>query len=225
MSRPGPGSRRAGILVPLFSLASSRSWGIAEFGDLPRMGAWLEKAGQRILLMLPVNEMPLAETSPYSALSAMALEPQFITLGNVEDFGAIGGESSLEPELRAHIEAARHAPAIDYATVRDVKQIALRRSFSRFKDAEWAPGTARAQALKRYVEEQSWWLTDYALFHALQDHYGAHVWEEWPEGICHRDPGALERARTELGDEVLYRQYVQWIASEQWAAARAAVPG
>ena len=80
MSRPGPGSRRAGILVPLFSLASSRSWGIGEFGDLRRMGAWLEKAGQRVLLMLPVNEMPLGETSPYSALSAMALDPLFIAL-------------------------------------------------------------------------------------------------------------------------------------------------
>jgi 4-alpha-glucanotransferase len=225
MSRPGPGSRRAGILVPLFSLASSRSWGIGEFGDLRRMGAWLEKAGQRVLLMLPVNEMPLGETSPYSALSAMALEPQFITMEDVEDFAALGGEASLEPELKAQIESARRAPAIDYASIRNVKQIALRRSFARFKDDEWTRGTPRAQALKTYIEEQAWWLVDYALFHALQDRYGDRVWDEWPEAIRRRDPEALERARAELGDEVLYRQYVQWIASGQWAAARAAVPG
>ena len=44
------------------------------------MTAWLERAGQRVLLMLPINEMPLHESSPYSALSAMAIDPQFITL-------------------------------------------------------------------------------------------------------------------------------------------------
>jgi 4-alpha-glucanotransferase len=37
-----------------------------------------------------------------------------------------------------------------------------------------------------------------------------------------RHADALERARGELAEEMLYRQYVQWIAGEQWAAARAA---
>ena len=36
-----PGARRAGILVPLFSLASSRGWGIGEIGDIESMARWL----------------------------------------------------------------------------------------------------------------------------------------------------------------------------------------
>ncbi|HEY7185700.1 MAG TPA: 4-alpha-glucanotransferase [Vicinamibacterales bacterium] len=222
MNRSASGRRRAGLLIPLFSIASSKSWGIGEFADLPRMGAWLRRAGQRVLLTLPLNEMPAGETSPYSALSAMALDPQFITLDLVDDFQAIGGESSLEPELRTKLDAARRASYIDYATVRELKQIALRRSFARFLDAEWRPGTSRASALRAFIDAQKWWLDDYALFRALQMQYGERVWEDWPEAVRTRDDDALARARGELADEVLYRQYVQWIASEQWAAARSA---
>ena len=42
MMTPGSrGSRRAGLLVPLFSMPSSRSWGIGEIGDIPAMAAWM----------------------------------------------------------------------------------------------------------------------------------------------------------------------------------------
>jgi 4-alpha-glucanotransferase len=222
MSRPASRPRRAGLLIPLFSIASSKSWGIGEFADLPRLGAWLRQAGQRVLLMLPLNEMPLAETSPYSALSAMALDPQFIALDAVDDFKALGGEASLEPELHTRLDAARRASSIDYANVRDLKQIVLRRSFARFLDVEWRAGTSRATALRAFIETQAWWLDDYALFRALQGRHGARVWHDWPEPIRMRHADAIERARGELAEEMLYRQYVQWIAGEQWAAARAA---
>ena len=58
----GPPSRRAGILVPLFSIPSSRSWGIGEIADIVPMSRWLEAAGQRLLQLLPINEMPPGET-------------------------------------------------------------------------------------------------------------------------------------------------------------------
>ena len=68
--------RRAGISVPLFSLRSSRSWGIGELGDIPDAARWLRSANQSVLQILPLNEMSPDETSPYSALSAMAIDPQ-----------------------------------------------------------------------------------------------------------------------------------------------------
>src|SRR4051812_42414455 len=114
MTRSRPGSRRAGALVPLFSIPSSRSWGIGEIGDIETMVRWFDAAGLRILQLLPINEMPPGETSPYSALSAMAIDPQFITLDYVEDFADIGGESALEPDLRARLDAVRVAPRIAY---------------------------------------------------------------------------------------------------------------
>jgi len=220
MTRPRSTSRRAGILVPLFSLASTRSWGIGEIGDIADTARWLEGAGQRMLQLLPINEMPPGVTSPYSALSAMAIDPQFITLDHVEDFVELGGEQALEPALRARLAAARLAPWIDYDAVRDLKQIALRRSFERFRDIEWASGTRRAAACRVYIAEQDWWLDDYALFRALHARHDERAWIDWPEPVRSRAPGALEQARVELADDILYRQYLQWIAGDQWGKAR-----
>jgi 4-alpha-glucanotransferase len=214
------GTRRAGLLIPLFSLASSRGWGIGEIGDIETMAGWLEGAGQRVLQLLPINEMPPGETSPYSALSAMAIDPQFVTLDEVEDFAAIGGERALESSLRARIDAARASAAIDYPSVRELKHVALRRSFAHFRDAELAGGSRRASAFHAYREAQSWWLAEYALFRALHARYDERPWTDWPEPIRTRRTDALDAARNELKDDILFRQYVQWIADEQWAAAR-----
>src|SRR4029078_4950665 len=135
MTPPRPGTRRAGALIPLFSIPSSRSWGIGEIGDTPLMIPWLKTAGIKILQLLPINEMPPGEMSPYAALSAMAIDPQFITMDDVEDFAAIGGEDALEPALRARLDAARVAPHIQYIEVRGLKITALRRGLPQLRPA------------------------------------------------------------------------------------------
>ena len=220
-------TRRAGLLLPLFSIPSSRSWGIGDIADIGAMTRWLETAGLRLLQLLPTNEMPPGETSPYSALSAMAIDPQYIALGPLEDFAAIGGESRLEADLRARLERARASSRIDYANVRDLKQTVLRRSFVRFRDSEWAGhghggGSGRAAALRAYIRDQAWWLDDYALFRALHAREDERPWSEWPAPLRGREPAALAEARLELADDILYRQYLQWVASDQWDAARKA---
>ena len=142
--------RRSGILVPLFSIPSTSSWGIGEIGDIEPMARWLDRAGQRILQLLPINEMPTGERSPYSALSAMAIDPQFVSMCAVEDFAAIGGEASLDPPTRSRLDAARSAPTIDYGSVRPVKLGALHGSFSHFRDKEWARGSRRSSAFRTF---------------------------------------------------------------------------
>ena len=89
------GRRRVGLLMPLFACPSSTSWGIGEIGDLPAITAWLAGAGLRILQVLPINEMAPGQQSPYSAISAMALDPLFISLPAVPDFAALGGEDAM----------------------------------------------------------------------------------------------------------------------------------
>src|SRR5688572_4154226 len=217
--------RRAGILVPLFSIPSSNSWGIGEIGDIPVFAKWLRAAGQGILQLLPINEMPPGERSPYSALSAMAIDPQFISLGQVEDFIALGGEPRLEPDVRARLDRARAARTVDYETVRELKQAALRRSFARFAETEWNGGTAREAALRQYIKDEAAWLDDYALFRALHARHDERSWLEWPAPLRDRDPAALAQARADLADDILYRQYLQWLAQGQWKAARETARG
>jgi 4-alpha-glucanotransferase len=215
-------TRRAGLLTPLFSLRSARSWGIGEIGDIAGAAHWLESAGLSILQLLPINELPLHETSPYSSLSAMAIDPQYLTLNQVEDFAALGGERGLEAELRANLEAVRASTAVNYAGVRRLKSVALRRAYERFRDTELRASSERAGAFRAFIDEQAWWLADYALFRALHERTRPAPWTEWPEGLRTHHPVALAAARAELADEVQYRQYVQWLASDQWTAARQA---
>src|SRR5215210_6469124 len=110
--------RRAGVLVPLFSIPSSVSWGIGEIADLPVLADWMTEAGLSVLQLLPVNEMADGQTSPYSALSAMAIDPIFIALRDVPEVFDAGGEAMLDAQDADRLEAARRAPSVDYRTVR-----------------------------------------------------------------------------------------------------------
>ena len=150
----------------------------------------------------------------------MAIDPQFITISAVEDFDAIGGEQSLDAAERTRLDAARSAGEVDYDEVRALKSATLRRSYAHFRDREWKSGTRRASAFRSYAESQAWWLDDYALYRALKAHHGERAWTDWPAPLCTRQPEALEAAREQFADDILYRKYLQWIAGDQWGEAR-----
>ena len=216
------GHRRAGLLIPLFACPSSTSWGIGDIGDVSTVAKWLARAGLRVLQLLPINEMASGQQSPYSAMSAMAIDPIFICINDVPEFVAIGGEQTLTPDDRARLAGVRQAPYVDYPTVRALKQRALRAAFARFREHEWSHDTARARQFQEYVETERWWIDDYALFRALHEREKGRAWIEWPAPLRNRDPQALAGARHELADEILFRQYLQWIADDQWRRARTA---
>ncbi len=212
--------RRAGLLMPLFSCTSTASWGIGDIGDIEPLTAWLAGAGQRILQLLPLNEMAPGQQSPYSAISAMAIDPIFISVPQVAEFIALGGEAALSASDRETLTAVRLARRIEHRDVRALKRRALRAAFERFLEREWKSGGERGRAFQSYVSEQAWWLEDYALFRALHARERERPWTEWPDALQRRDPPAIDRARRELVDEVLFQQYLQWLAGSQWQQAR-----
>jgi 4-alpha-glucanotransferase len=214
------GRRRAGLLIPLFSCPSTASWGIGDIGDVKPVTAWLASAGQRVFQLLPLNEMAPGQQSPYSAISAMAIDPIYIHVPGVPEFKALGGEDGMAPGDRDALAAVRAAPRIDYPPVRRLKYTALRAAFERFLEAEWRRDTTRARALRSYASEQAWWIEDYSLFRALHVREHERPWTEWPAALQRREPAAIDRARRELADEVIFHQYLQWLAGTQWQQAR-----
>jgi len=214
------GARVSGVLVPLFSLRSSGGWGIGEFPDLARFARWLALAGQSFVQVLPIGELPADERSPYSAMTAMALDPIFIALPAVVDFEALGGEEAFDDADRAALRALRTATGIAYPAVRAFKDKCMRRAWSRFTRLEVARGTPRAARWRAFTEREAWWLDDYTLFRALHAAHERRAWWDWPHGLATREEGALAEARAALGDERAYWSYVQWVAAEQWAEAR-----
>src|SRR4051794_31949024 len=203
------GRRRAGILIPLFSIPSTASWGIGDIGDVEPVTSWLAAAGVGVLQLLPLNEMAPGQQSPYSAISAMAIDPIFIRVPDVAEFEALGGEGALSADDRATLARVRQSPRIRHHDVRALKRRALRSAFERFLEREWRGGSERARAFQFYVSEQAWWIEDYSLFRALHAREHERPWTEWPEALQRREPPAIDRVRRELADEVLFQQYLQ----------------
>jgi 4-alpha-glucanotransferase len=212
--------RQGGISVPLFALASAQSWGIGEFPDLATFSRWVAEAGQSVIQILPVNEMPPGERSPYSAMTAMALDPIYISLPQTVDFAGLGGELAMSPAERSALRALREAPRVGYGGVRRLKEHWLRRSHDRFLRLEVARGSPRATRFANFAAAEAWWLDEYALFRSLRARFDERPWPEWPEALSRAAPSAIDEARGPLHGEILYRKYLQWLAAEQWAEAK-----
>jgi 4-alpha-glucanotransferase len=217
--------RHCGALMPLFSAPSRKSWGIGELADLPLFCSWLRRAGLDFLQLLPLNEMAVADQSPYSAMSAMAIEPLYIAVHQVPDFEALGGESALRPEQRRRLAAVRSSPRVQYREIRSLKTEAMRAAFQRFHEIEWLAGSRRARQLRAYLDRERAWLDDYALFRALHRQSGERAWWNWAAPLAARERRALKQARAALADEYLFHAYVQWQAEIQWHDARHAAAG
>lgn len=214
--------RRAGALVPLFSIPSSGSWGIGEIADLPIFGEWARSAGLSVVQLLPINEMADGQSSPYSALSAMAIDPIFIALREVPEFAAAGGEPGLPAEQREQLEDVRRSPSVDHGVVRELKSGVLESLFEEFEHTQWRSGTPRAAAMLAYMERERWWLHEYVLFRALHEERDARYWLEWPAPLRDRDPRALDEARSRLDRRIRFYSWLQWTAEEQWRRAHTA---
>jgi 4-alpha-glucanotransferase len=213
------GARRLGVLQPLFSLRTQRGWGVGEIGDLGRFCRWSAAAGMQVVQLLPVNELTAGESSPYSAATAFALDPVYLSLDDVEDFAAAGGRAALPPADRTLIDLMAATDAVDWQQVRALKQRAIARAFDWFEQHDWQTNGSRRRELERFIEQSAAWLPDFALFRALHDQQQM-AWWDWPEPLAVRDPIALVEARREHARAILRRCWVEWQLAQQWTRAR-----
>ena len=88
-------------------------------------------------------------------------------------------------------------------------------------DASIDRSTVSRPALVAWYEREQHWLADYALFEALSAEHGGAPWQEWPEALRDRDPGALARARQHHSAAVERIVLEQYLADRGWAEVRA----
>jgi 4-alpha-glucanotransferase len=218
--------RVSGVTIPLFSVRTRADWGIGQITDLPACARLFLRAGQRLLQVLPTHELAEGETSPYGALSAFALDPIYVTVEAVPEVDPDLVQQALGSEGQASLDRVRASATVDYAAVRSLKRRVLSAAFARFRERELGRGTARARELDAFVSREAGWLRDHALYAALRASHGGYGWSTWPVAERDRAPEVLEMARSPrddgaLGTKVLEEMYLQWIAHEQWASARA----
>lgn len=199
--------RSAGVLLHITSLPGPH--GIGDLGpDAFRFVDWLAGCGQRIWQVLPNTPIGPGD-SPYQSLSAFAGSPLMVALEPLVASGWLD-----EPELPAGGFEARH---VDFAAVRPWRLAQLRTAAQRF----FARGTQQQRAeFEDWVDAQSDWLDDYALFMALQTAHEGLPWWDWPRALRQREPAAIEQARAEQRAEIDFWRFVQWCFDTQWAALK-----
>lgn len=218
--------RVSGVTLPLFSVRTRADWGIGQIGDLPACAEWLLRAGQRLVQVLPTQELSDGETSPYGALSAFAIDPIYVTIERVADLDAAAIDHALDAGGREELARVRALPRVDYQAVRPLKRRVLAAGFARFRERELAKDTPRAREFFAFVERERAWLADHALYMALRASHAGHGWSTWPAEERDRAPALLAIARDlrddgALGTRVLEQMYLQWIAHTEWEHARA----
>lgn len=220
--------RVSGVTIPLFSVRTRADWGIGQITDLPACAALFLRAGQRLVQVLPTHELADGETSPYGALSAFALDPIYVNVDAAPEVDADLVDRTLGASGRVELERVRRLPTVDYAAVRSLKRRVLSAAFARFRERELSRDTPRARELFAFVDREGAWLRDHALYAALRASHGGFGWSTWPIPERDRAPEVIAFASSPrddggLGTQVIEEMYLQWLAHEQWRAARAAM--
>ena len=155
-----PGFRGAGTAIPVFSLRSEEGFGVGEFNDIPRFVDWMERTGQSVLQLLPINDTTRrgewGDSYPYSPVSSFALHPIYIHLPEVgvkED----AAYKALQKELNA-------LPNVAYPRV-----VALKLKYLQMAFANHGAKDLATEAYKQFVKENAYWLTPYAMFCSQRD--------------------------------------------------------
>jgi 4-alpha-glucanotransferase len=213
--------RSSGVVLPLFSIRTRRDWGIGQITDLPVCAAWIRRAGQRLLQVLPPHELSVGETSPYGALTAFGLDPIYLDVEAVPDLDSRARAEVLGREGDAVLARLRASSRVDYREVRALKTRVLRAAFDRFFESEWARRGPRAQKLSEFIAKEGVWLDDLALYTALREARGGSSWTTWSEDQRERRPSAMQKVRADHGRRIVEVAYIQWLLSEQWNAAHA----
>jgi 4-alpha-glucanotransferase len=213
--------RKAGVVLPLFSLRTRRDWGIGQITDLPACAAWIRRAGHRLLQILPPHELSTGETSPYGALTAFGLDPIYAGLDTLEDLDAAAVDQVLGDEGKRTLARVRASERVDYDVVRPLKLRILRAAFEAFHRREWERGSPRAKRLADFVARERAWLDDLSLYIVLREAHAGWGWTSWPEPERDRWTGTLHTKRDEQARRLLEVAYMQWILLAQWDEARA----
>jgi len=194
-------NRAAGILLPITSLPSK--YGIGCFSKSAYdFVDWLKEAGQCYWQILPLVPTSFGD-SPYQSFSTYAGNPYFISLEELIKDGVLTEEECEEADF------GTDPHDIDYEKMYLSRYPLLRKAYERSRVSE-------NQEYLRFVEDNGWWLKDYALFMAVKERFDGRPWTEWAEDIRLRWGNAMDYYRKEEYFEIEFHQYMQYLFYKQW---------
>lgn len=198
--------RQCGVLLPVASLPSA--YGIGCFSkEAYEFVDRLKEAGQSCWQILPLGPTSYGD-SPYQSFSTFAGNPYFIDPEDLVERGWITKKKCDSYDFGDNPEY------VDYAKIYESRFLLLREA--------WKNSNIAADAgFQRFVEENSYWLEDYALYMAVKTSFDNVCWVEWEEDIKTRKPAALKAYAEKYADEVQFYQFQQYMFRVQWEKLKA----
>lgn len=200
--------RSSGILLHPTSLPGR--YGVGELGlEAYRFIDALHEARQSLWQVLPLGPTGYGD-SPYQSFSAFAGNSLLISLDLLTREGLLTDEDLNDvPEFADE--------RVDFGSVIEFKNAQLESAYTRFKRSGAEKLRRAFEVFQNYAAS---WLDDYALFRAIKNHQDGKVWSDWDEELALRDRNALERARTELAQEIEAQEFYQFLFFRQWGALK-----
>ncbi len=201
--------RNVGVLLSLTSLPSK--YGIGCFSKAAYdFVDWLEASGQRYWQILPLGSTSHtgAFDSPYQAFSAFAGNPYFICLETLVEEGVLTQE-----EVDA-VDFGSNPAKVDYDALAKNRLPLLHKAYER-------SNISQNPKYQKFIQENFWWLDDYALFMSVKAFFGDANWTTWPQDIRMHWNNALDYYREKLYFDVEFQKYLQFKFDEQWTALKA----
>ncbi|AQT68458.1 4-alpha-glucanotransferase [Anaerohalosphaera lusitana] len=192
--------RASGILMHITSLPGR--FGIGDFGPAAyKFVDFLRESGQNYWQILPLNyTSPEMGNSPYSGFSAFAGNPLLISPELLYRQGLLN-RSDLTPVPDFS------KTAVDYEAILGYKTRLFDAAFERFTpDADF----------EEFVQSNSYWLEDFALFMTLKQEYGKKKFNAWPAPIRNRRSGAMNKAKKEHAQQLRKECFLQYIFAHQY---------
>lgn len=200
--------KRAGILVPLFSVFSKESAGIGDIEDIKLLVDWCAASGNSILQLLPMNEVgPLF--CPYDSLSSFALDPMYMRLEGVDGADTDEARASIVKLKEAFPPGGKN---VDYR-IKDEKMKVLRGIFDALPEPKKA-------GFSGYADANRYWLEDFALFCYLKKAQKGYAWWQWEKQYLDRDPVALKNIAVEHAGDLDFYKWLQWQLFKQLAGVK-----
>jgi 4-alpha-glucanotransferase len=198
-----------GFAIPLFSIHSANSYGIGEFSDLAPLTDWCSSIGFDVIQLLPLNDTGLG-ISPYSALSAFALNPIFLGLSSLPH---IKEHPLLKEELKA-LPKFSYSQHVDYARVREYKERFLRHYYQFEGDK-----LSKSTEYQHFIQKANW-LKGYAVYKVLKKKYKGSSWETWPEAERFPTQNLLDSVSAQQQEEFNWFCFLQFLCDQQLKAAK-----
>ena len=220
---PFPARRSWGFAVQLYSVRSRASWGHGDLRDLADLAAWSSRElGADFVLVNPLHAaepLPPVSPSPYLPMSRSHISPLYLRIEDIPEYAALGASDRARIDrLAAPLRAASATSAlIDRDAVWAAKREALEII------AAVRLGSRRRAELDEFRARDREALDSWATWCAIAEVYGPD-WRSWPPALA--DPGSAEVAelRRSLADRVEFHAWLQWLTSQQAAAAQAGRP-